>query len=132
VNGGFAPAVRIEQRETHRGDGTIRFQQIHPLSDGTGHWQLSEVREGISEQENGPTRSKDERVFRIDGNGNLSLVERTVSKQTEIGSGEKRDMNRSKPVDYLAAPNLSVCMLNRPTPSTTDASKATANLIPSF
>jgi hypothetical protein len=91
MNGGFAPAVQIEQRETQSSDGTIEFKKSTQLSDGTGHWQLSEVREGTSKQENGPTRSKDERVFRLDGNGNLSLVERTVSKRTEIGSGEKRD-----------------------------------------
>jgi hypothetical protein len=91
VNGGFASAERIEQRETQSSNGTIDFRKSTLLSDGTGHWRLSEVREGTSKQENGQTRSKDERVFRLDGNGNLSLVERTVSKQTEIGSGKKRD-----------------------------------------
>ncbi|MFZ0319800.1 MAG: hypothetical protein WAL56_11800 [Candidatus Sulfotelmatobacter sp.] len=91
MNGGFAPAVRIEQRETQSSDGTIDSKKSTLLSDGTGRWQLSEVREGTSKQENGPMRSKDERVFRLDGNGNLSLVERTVSKQKGIGSGEKRD-----------------------------------------
>jgi hypothetical protein len=91
VNGGFAPAVRIEQRETQSSDGTIDFKKSTLLSDGTGHWQLSEVREGTSKQENGSMRSKDERVLRLDANGNLSVVERTVSKQTEIGSEEKRE-----------------------------------------
>jgi hypothetical protein len=91
VNGGFAPAVRIEQRETQSSDGTIDFKKSTLLSDGSGHWQLSEVREGTGKQENGLMRSKDERVLRPDGNGNLSVVERRVSKQTEIGSGERRD-----------------------------------------
>jgi hypothetical protein len=90
VNGGLTPAVQIVERETQSSDGTINFKKTTQLSDGTGHWQLSEVREGTSKQENGPMRSKDERVLRLDGNGNLSVVERTVSKQTEIGSGEKR------------------------------------------
>jgi len=74
VNGGLTPAVQIVERETQSSDGTINFKKTTQLSDGTGHWQLSEVREGTSKQENGPMRSKDERV----------------SKQTEIGSGEKR------------------------------------------
>jgi hypothetical protein len=91
VNGGFAPAVQIEQRETQSSDGTIDFKKSILRSDGTGHWQLSEVREGTSKQENGPMRSNDERVLRPDANGNLAVVERTVSKQTEIGSGEKHD-----------------------------------------
>jgi hypothetical protein len=100
-NGGFAPAVQIEQRETQSSDGTIDFRKSTRLSDGTGHWQLSEVREGTSKRENGPMpgkdgrsedgRTKDERVLRPDANGNLAVVERTVSKQTDLGSGEKRD-----------------------------------------
>jgi hypothetical protein len=91
VNGGLTPAVQIVEREMQSGDGTIDFKKTTQLSDGTGHWQLSEVREGISKQENGQIRSKDERVLRPDSNGNLAVVERTVSKQTDAGSGEKRD-----------------------------------------
>jgi len=95
-NGGFAPAVQIDQRETQSSDGTIDFKKSTLLSDGTGHWQLSEVREGTRKRENGPMlskddRSKDERLLRPDANGNLAVVERTVSKQTDLGSEEKRD-----------------------------------------
>jgi hypothetical protein len=91
VNGGLTAAVQIVERETQSGDGTIDFKKTTQLSDGTGHWQLSEVREGTSKQENGRIRSKDERVLRPDSNGNLAVVERTVSKQTDAGPGEKRD-----------------------------------------
>lgn len=91
VNGGLTPAVQIVERETQRGDGTIDFKKTTELSDRSGHWQLSEVREGTSKQENGQIRSKDERVLRPDSNGNLAVVERTVSKQTDAGPGEKRD-----------------------------------------
>jgi hypothetical protein len=91
VNGGLAPAAQIVERETQNSGGTIDFKKTTQLSDGTGHWQLSEVREGSSKQENGQIRSKDERVLRPDSNGNLEVVERTVSKQTNAGPGEKRD-----------------------------------------
>jgi hypothetical protein len=91
VNGGLAPAAQIVDRETQNSDGTINFKKTTQLSDGTGHWQLSEIREGTSKQENGQIRSKDERVLRPDSNGNLALVERTVSKQTNAGPGEKLD-----------------------------------------
>ena len=91
VNGGLTPAVQVVERETKSSDGTIDFKKTTQLSDGTGHWQLSEVREGTSKQENGQIRSKDERVLRPDSNGNLAVVERTVSKQTDAGPGEKRD-----------------------------------------
>lgn len=91
MNGGLAPAVQIVERETHSGDGTIDVKKTTQLSDGTGHWQLSEVREATSKEENGQIRSTDERVLRPDSNGNLAVVERTVAKQTNAGPGEKRD-----------------------------------------
>lgn len=91
VNGGLAPAVQIVERKTQSGDGTTDFKKTTQLSDGAGHWQLSEVREGTSKEENGQIRSKDERVLRPDSNGNLAVVERTVGKQTDAGPGEKRD-----------------------------------------
>ncbi len=91
VNGGLTPAVKIVERQTQSSDGTIDFKKTTQLSDGTGHWQLGEVREGTSKQEDGKIRSKDERVLRPDSNGNLAVAERTVSKQTETGPEEKRD-----------------------------------------
>ena len=91
VNGGLTPAVQTVERETQSGNGTIDFKKTTQLSDGTGHWQLSEVREGTSKVENGQIRSKDEHVLRPGSNGNLVVVERTVSKRTDAGAGEKRD-----------------------------------------
>lgn len=91
VNGGLTPAVKIVEQDTQSRDGTIDFKKTTQLSDGTGHWQIGEVREGTSKQEDGKVRSKDERVFRPDLNGNLAVVEHTVSKQTDAGPGEKRD-----------------------------------------
>jgi hypothetical protein len=91
ADGRFTPAVQTTQRETQSTDGTIVFRKSTQLSDGTGGWKLSEVREGTSKQENGQTVSKDERVLRPDGNGNLAVVKRTVSKQTDAGPGAKRD-----------------------------------------
>src|SRR6202050_890142 len=91
VNGGLTPAVQTVERETQSGNGTIDFKKTTQLSDGTGHWQLREVREGTSKVENGQIRSKDEHVLRPGSNGNLVVVERTVSKRTDAGAGEKRD-----------------------------------------
>src|SRR6202041_3116783 len=71
VNGGLTPAVQTIERETQSGNGTIDFKKTTQLSDGTGHWQLSEVREGTSKVENGQIRTKDEKVLRPGSNGNL-------------------------------------------------------------
>ena len=88
VNGGLTPAVQIDQRETKASDGTIETRKSTLLSDGSGRWQLSEVRESTSKQETGRPRSKDERVLRPNANGTLAVVERTVTRQIENGPGE--------------------------------------------
>jgi hypothetical protein len=90
-NGGFSPAVQTEQRETKNSDGTIALKTSTQLSDGTGGWKLSEVREGKSKQENGQVVSKEERILRPDSNGNLAVVERTVSKENQAAAGDKRE-----------------------------------------
>ena len=90
-NGRLAPAVQVTQRETQSSNGTIDFKKSTLLSNGTGGWQISEVREGTSKAEHGQITSKEERVLRPDSNGNLAVVQRIVSKQTQAGPGEKRD-----------------------------------------
>jgi len=89
VNGGFTPAVRTEQRETQGADGTIESRKSTLMTDGIGGWKLSEVRESTSKPESADVRSKEERVLRPDANGQLAVVERTVSEEAEDSSGEK-------------------------------------------
>lgn len=95
VNGGLTPAVQIDQRETKTSDGTIETRKSTLLSDGAGRWQLSEVRESISKQENGQLRNTDERVLRPNANGTLAVVERTVTRQTDAGSGETHNTSET-------------------------------------
>jgi hypothetical protein len=95
VNGGLTPAVQIDQRETKTSDGTIETRKSTLLSDGSGRWQLSEVRESTSKQENGQLRNKDERVLRPNANGTLAVVERTVTRQTDAGSVETHNTSET-------------------------------------
>jgi hypothetical protein len=90
INGGFSPAVRTEQREARSTDGTIDSRKSTLITDGLGGWKLSEVRESTSKPEGVDVRSKDERVLRPDANGQLAVVERTVSKEAQDSSVEKR------------------------------------------
>ncbi len=99
LNGGFSPVVRTEQRETKGNDGATEFKKSTLLSDGTGGWKLSEVREGATQQQNGQTVAKEERVLRPDSNGNLALVERTVTRQAPPGAGDKRDTTETYSAD---------------------------------
>jgi hypothetical protein len=89
-NGGFSAAVQTEQRETKSSDGTVQSKKSTLLSDGTGGWKLSEVRESTTKQD-GQVRSKDELILRPDSTGNLAVVEHKVSKQAQTGAGERRD-----------------------------------------
>ena len=89
-SGGLGPTVEIEERERKTDAATVQFTKSTSLSDGAGHWTLSELREGTTRQEAGGT-SKEESVLRPDSNGKLALVERTVSKQSRSGVGERND-----------------------------------------
>jgi hypothetical protein len=91
ADGNLTAAVQIEERQKQSSDGTVEFRKSTLLFDGAGHWQLSEVREGTSKEGSGQGRTQEERVLRPDANGKLAEVERTISKQTVGGTGEKRD-----------------------------------------
>lgn len=88
LNGGLSPVAQIQNRETRTGEHSSQFKKSTLLPDGNGGWQVGEVREGVV-QGDGKTQTKDEKLLRPDGNGNLSLVERTVSKEAETSPGEK-------------------------------------------
>ena len=90
ADGRFTPSVQTEERQSEGKDGTVESRKTTQISDGSGRWQTVEVREGTSKKENGQEVSKEERVMRPDADGKLAAVERTVSKQTEPSSGEKR------------------------------------------
>lgn len=91
IEGRFSPAIRSEKRETTSNDGTIESRKSTLLKDGTGQWKLSEVRESTSTREGNDARIKEERVLRPDPEGELSLVERTLSRESQGGAGDKRE-----------------------------------------
>jgi len=89
-NGGLAPSMQIEERQTQNSDHETAFRRSTQTSDGNGRWQVSEVREGTI-QEDGKNRTTQENVLRPDTDGRLSLAERTVRKEAETSSGDKSD-----------------------------------------
>src|ERR1700683_285317 len=89
-NGGLTPSVRTTDRETKTGDHDVAFHKSTSLPDSNGNWQLSEVREGTVKGD-GKVQAKEESVLRPGTEGNLSVVERTVSKESENAAGEKRE-----------------------------------------
>jgi hypothetical protein len=81
--------MQTAERQTKSSDHNVEFRKSTSLPDLNGNWQLSEVREGTVNGD-GKDRTKEERVLRPGTDGNLSVVERTVSKESENAAGEKR------------------------------------------
>jgi hypothetical protein len=98
VNGGLAPAMQVQERRKRGANDTVESQKTTLLPDGSGNWQVSEIRQATSRQE-GKNRSSEERVSRPDSEGKLGEVSRTVSKESESESGEKRNTVETYSVD---------------------------------
>jgi hypothetical protein len=88
-NGGLGASMQTTERNTKTSGHDVEFRKSTLLPDSNGNWQLSEVREGTV-KDDGKDRTKEERVLRPGTDGNLSVVERTVSKESENAAGEKR------------------------------------------
>jgi hypothetical protein len=89
TNGGLAASMQTTERNTKSSDHTVEFRKSTLLPDLNGGWQVGEIREGTV-KDDGKDRTKEERVLRPGADGNLSVVERTVSKESENATGEKR------------------------------------------
>ena len=118
TNGGFSPAVQSEERDTQKNNGSVEFRKTTRLPDGNGGWQVQEVREGVTEQENAKSSSKEERVLRPGSDGNLSVVERTVTKESESPTGEKRQTVETYSTDIAGASSDGRLRLNQRVTST--------------
>ncbi|HTS38513.1 MAG TPA: hypothetical protein VMH04_22755 [Candidatus Solibacter sp.] len=89
-SGGLAASVQVDERESKGDGGIVNYKKSTSLSDGAGHFALSEVRESTTTPNGAQASSKEERVLRPDSDGKLALIERTVTHQSDAGGGEKR------------------------------------------
>jgi hypothetical protein len=89
VNGGLAPARRVQERRTEGANNTVESKKSTLLPDGAGNWQVDEMRQTSTRQEGKNLRSE-ESISRVGADGKLAEVSRTVSKETDGASGEKR------------------------------------------
>jgi len=93
-DGGLAPARMTEERSTQTAPGAVDSQKTTLLPDVNGNWQVSEVKE-TKTQEQGNTRTTDEKVSHPDADGRLGEISRKVSSQTSDGAN-----TRSSEDDY--------------------------------
>jgi len=98
VNGGLAPVMKVEERRKRGADQMVESQKITLLPDGAGNWQVAEIRQATIRQED-KNRSTEERISRPNAEGKLGEVSRTVSKESEEASGEKRATVETYSVD---------------------------------
>lgn len=90
-NGGLVASQQTQERQTKTTGNNVEFRKSTLLPDLNGSWQLSEVREGtVKDDGKDGTKTKEERVLRPGSDGNLSEIERTVSKEPATAAGEKR------------------------------------------
>jgi hypothetical protein len=78
-------------RETKTSDQTVEFRKSTSLPDSNGNWQVNEVREGTI-KDDGNNRTKEESVLRPGTDGNLSVISRTVSRESQNGAAANREI----------------------------------------
>ena len=98
VNGGLAPAMTVQERRKRGANDTVESQKTTLLRDGSGNWQVGEIRQTTTRQE-GADSSTEERISRPESESNLREVSRTVSKESESASGERRKTVETYSVD---------------------------------
>jgi len=88
IYGGLAPAMKMHELRKPGPNDAIESQITTLRLDGSGNWQVSEIRQHTVTQapNNGRT---EERVFGIDSEGRLGEVSRRVSKESESRVGDK-------------------------------------------
>jgi sirohydrochlorin ferrochelatase len=87
VNGGLAPAMKVQERQERTGDHTVQVQKSTLLPDLAGRWQAGEVKQSTI-TDNGKSRTREEHVLRSGPDGRLAEVSRTVGRDSQDASGE--------------------------------------------
>ncbi len=98
INGDLAPAMQVQERRQQGANNTVDSQKTTMFPDGSGNWQVSETRHTTIKQQ-GTNSTTEERVSRLDPNGKLAEVSRTVTKESESAPGEKRNTTEVYSVD---------------------------------
>lgn len=97
IDGNLAPAMQTQEHQKHNGD-TVEIQKTTMLPDGSGGWQVGEIRQSITKGED-QNRTTDERVSRPDSDGKLEEITHTVDMQSQDVSGEMHDSKETYSID---------------------------------
>jgi hypothetical protein len=98
INGGLNESLRIRQSDTKIDDHTSQFQKTTLLSDGSGNWQSTEIRQGVI-KDNGKEQTREETVSQPDSDGKFAVVQRTITKESPTGDSQTRTTTETDSVD---------------------------------
>jgi hypothetical protein len=101
LEGGLTPAVMTQEHSTQSG-GTVDSKKTTLLPDGNGSWKVGEV-EQTKTQQQGNSRTTEERISRPDADGHLSEISRKVSNES-LGAGEKRSAQEDYSITVPGTP----------------------------
>ena len=113
LNGGFSPISQSEETNTRKAPNRVEFHKTTSVPDGNGGWQLQEVREGSINDEADKSHTREERVLRPGSDGNLTLTQRTVTKETQNAPGETRQTVENYSADLPGTANDGTLHLNK-------------------
>jgi hypothetical protein len=99
---GMAPAMKTQERRVKGANDTVDSQTTTLLPDGSGNWKAGEIRKATKKGTKNPT--VDVRVSRPDGEGNMSEISHTVTRETETPSGEKKNTVETYSADVAGQP----------------------------
>jgi hypothetical protein len=88
-DGGLTQTVQTEELKTRGADDSVAVKRTTLVPDGNGNWGVSDVKKKTV-KDDGKSRTTEERISRADSEGRLYETSRTVSKEAEIATGEKR------------------------------------------
>ena len=126
VDGRLVPSAQTQERRDRVDDHTVKFEKSTSLSDGAGHWQLGERKNGTI-TDDGKNRTSEEHVARDDGSGHLSEVSRMVSKESRDGSGATQSIVENYAKDIPGASSDGTMHLVQRVTTSRDSSKAGSN-----
>jgi hypothetical protein len=97
IDGTLVPAMQTREMQQRDGNN-VEIRKTTLLPDGTGNWQVGEVKKETI-NDDGKNSSQQVDVLRPDSEGNLGEVARSVSRESETGSGDKRKEEDAYSVD---------------------------------
>jgi hypothetical protein len=89
--GGFTKVGETQELKTQGADDSVRVKKTTLLPDGNGGFKVSGVTEKTI-KDDGKSRTTEERVSTPDLEGRLQEGSRTVAKETETASGERKSI----------------------------------------